>query len=248
MVLRILIFAFLAVLAPAQGMANDRLVKLYAPAALVETGLLKYALPRFSLKTQVRVEIVEDMGSADVGIGPTGKPLFEGIGQRWHLDVQRTDHKGTKRFVDWLNSDVGKRTVLGFAPNGTALFSVPSEAPVETVAVGFDGDAGAGHDVARRTCRRCHAVDVASRGSGIGSTPSFAILRSLQDWEERFSAFFVLPPHPSFTQIEDITEPFPINRPSPIVPIELTLDDLEALLAYVSELEQADLGAPLVHQ
>ena len=63
-----------------------------------------------------------------------------------------------------------------------------------------------------------------------------------------FQAFYVLAPHPAFTQIKDVTEPFPIDLPSPIAPMEITLDDLEAILAYVAEMPPADLGAPIQHK
>ena len=46
--------------------AGDGPVRLYAPPVLVETGVFQYVLPRFSLKTQVRVELVEDPGAAQV--------------------------------------------------------------------------------------------------------------------------------------------------------------------------------------
>ena len=45
-----------------------------------------------------------------------------------------------------------------------------------------------------------------------------------------------------------MTAPFPINRPSPIVPVEVTLDEVEAILAYVAEMAPADLGAPIQFQ
>ena len=34
--------------------------------------------------------------------------------------------------------------------------------------------------------------------------------------EDRFDAFYTLAPHPAFTQIDGVTDPFPIDRPSPI--------------------------------
>jgi hypothetical protein len=84
--------------------------------------------------------------------------------------------------------------------------------------------------------------------NAIGSTPSFAVLRALPDWGARFQGFFALNPHPAFTQVADVTDPFPIDRPPPIIPVEITLDDLEAILAFVAAMEPADLGAPLLHQ
>ena len=84
--------------------------------------------------------------------------------------------------------------------------------------------------------------------SSIDSSPSFFALRSLPDWEDRFQTFYVLNPHPAFTQIADVTPPFPDELPSPIVPVEMTLEDVDAILAFVAALKPADLGAPLQHQ
>jgi hypothetical protein len=79
----------------------------------------------------------------------------------------------------------------------------------------------------------------------MGASPSFRLLRTFPDWQNRFEAFFTLKPHPAFTQVEDVTEPFPIHLPSPIAPIEVTLDEIDAILAYVATVEPADLGAPI---
>ena len=84
--------------------------------------------------------------------------------------------------------------------------------------------------------------------NAMGSTPSFAVLRTMPDWAARFQSFYALKPHAAFTQVEDVTAPFPINRPSPIVPVEVTLDEVEAILAYVAEMTPADLGAPIQFQ
>ena len=228
--------------------ADDKQVVLHAPAALVETGLMKHILPRFTLKTQIRVRLAETPDAADLRLGAEGRALFQGGGQVWHLEIVRRDHKGTTRFADWLTSEVGQRTIASYAPDGAPLFGPPEAQAEEVVAVTIDGDATLGHEVSRAKCTRCHAVDDATRGWGIGSTPSFAVLRALPDWEERFTAFFALAPHPAFTQIEDLTPPFPIDRPSPIAPIELSLDEVEALLAYVAAMAPANLGKPLEHQ
>lgn len=246
--MRALLLILCCVCLPGLAVANDKLVRLYAPDMLIETGLLKYALPRFSLKTQVRTERVASEDMADLAFGARGKPLFEGAGQVWHMDVRNTGHKGTQRLADWLTSEVGKRTVYAYAPEGTALFAPPTIKAAAPIVLTVDGDADLGHKVSREKCTRCHAVDDATRGWGIGSTPSFGILRALPDWEERFTAFYALKPHAAFTQIIDLTEPFPIHRPSPISPIELTLDEFDALMAYVTTMQAADLGAPLKHQ
>ncbi|MDJ0638766.1 MAG: hypothetical protein QNJ20_08030 [Paracoccaceae bacterium] len=229
-------------------LAEDKLVRVQAPQALMDTGLLKFALPRFSLKTQVRIEYVPEGAEADLVIGDTGRAIFQGPNQVWKMDVRSADHPGTKQLADWLASDVGQRTIASYAPDGTTLFGPPQAEARVVVEVTLDGDAELGHKVSREKCTRCHAVDEATKGWGIGSTPSFGVLRSLHDWEGRFAAFYALNPHPAFTQIEDVTDPFPMDRPSPIAPVELTFDELQAMLAYVAAMPAADLGKPLDHQ
>ncbi|WP_204355298.1 hypothetical protein [Roseovarius amoyensis] len=50
---------------------------------LVETGLLKYVLPRFSLKTGVRIELVDEGAHAHMALaaGGGGRAVFTGHGQ-----------------------------------------------------------------------------------------------------------------------------------------------------------------------
>lgn len=233
---------------PVMSVADNRLVHLYAPDALVETGVLKYILPRFVLKNQVRVQLVAEPDIADMVLGDEGRALFHGAGRTWRMALRNPDHTGSQKLADWLTSEVGQRTVTGFAPDGVALFGLPEEGAVDTAQLAFDGDPALGLAVSRLKCIRCHRVDDQSRMSGIGSTPSFAVLRSLPDWEERFAAFYALNPHPSFTVIEGVTPPFPEDRPPPIHPVTMTLDEVEAVLAYVAGMDPADLGAPLIHQ
>lgn len=244
-------FAFALVLAlalPQRAEAqDDRTVSLYAPAALVETGVMDYILPRFSLKTQIRVRLADAPDEADIVLGDDGRALFEG-GQVWHMRVRSEGHAPTDRFAQWLTGDIGRDTILAYAPEGEPVFTeaAPPERAVRAIA--FAGDPKLGHAVSLAKCTRCHAVDEATRSAGIGSTPSFAVLRALPDWEQRFTAFYALNPHPAFTIIHEVTPPFDESRPSPIVPIALTLDEVEAVLAYVAEMQAADLGAPLAHQ
>jgi cytochrome c553 len=232
-------------LLPATLWAQDRDLRLYVAEPLVESGLTRHILPRFSLKTQVRVTLVE-RGQADLSISDQGAPLFDGLGQTWALEPARPDHPAAAKLAKWLRSDVGRRTVYGFAPEGEPLFSAPSIVQQATVETAPAQDITAGLQIARRACVRCHAVEAGR--SGIGSTPSFAVLRSLPDWETRFATFFALNPHPSFTQIPDVTDPFPIDRPSPIAELHMDLTELDALLTYVRAMAAADLGKPLEHQ
>jgi len=251
MKLRVLIllicFGLWSVPGPVLAGADDRPVRLYVPEVLIETGLLRHVLPRFSLKTQVQVEIVA-AGIADIALGASGQALFEGAGQVWSMAVQTHDHAGTTRFADWLTSEVGRRTITSFAPNGTALFTLSSVSSTAEAEVEFDGNQALGRQVSRTKCIRCHSVDDDTQLAGIGSTPSFAVLRSLSNWQDRFATFYVRNPHPSFTIIANLTAPFPRDRPPPIAPITLTLDELENVLAYVGAMQAADLGAPLIHQ
>ena len=231
---------------PAPGWAEGP-VKLYAPEGLVDSGLMRHILPRFSLKTQVRVELVADPAAADMVIGAEGVPVFEGAGGLWHMAVTGQGAE-VARFADWLTSEVGMNAVTSFAPDGTALFTAPQVAAAEAEVIEITGDAVMGLDVSRTHCARCHRVETGGGMTGIGSTPSFALLRAFPDWETRFVTFYVLKPHGAFTQVEGVTQPFPIDRPSPIVPVEMTMEEVEAVMAYVAAMEAADLGAPLAHQ
>jgi len=91
-------------------------------------------------------------------------------------------------------------------------------------------------------CGRCHVVSPKNRMGGIGSTPSFRVLRTFPDWEARMKAFYTLRPHPAFTQIEGVTEPIPEDQPAHVHPIRLTEDELAKIVAYARTIEPADLG------
>ena len=236
---------------PVAGWAggDDRLVRLHAAEPLVESGLLRYILPRFSLKTQVRVVLVGPEESPDLVLGSQeGTPLFQGAGGIWRLKVLRKGHPGTERLAAWLNSGIGQRTIVSFAPRGAPLFSPPPEQEAEAVAPAPGGNMALGLAVSGAKCGRCHMVSRAGKIVGIGSTPSFFALRSLPDWRERFSTFYLRNPHPSFSQIDGVTDTFAEERPSPIHPVTLTAEELEAILSYVAGLDPADLGAPVRHQ
>lgn len=244
--MRILV-VLIVVLLPGLARADDRQVALYAAPALIESGLVQHIKPRFSLKTQVRVDIVDTAEAADLILGAEGRALFSGLDTVWHLD-QRRDTKGADRFADWLRSDIGIRTILSFAPQGTPIFAPPPAEDTQAVAVEVTALAIAGKEVSYAKCSRCHVTERGRGIFGIGSSPSFFVMRGFEDWEARFAAFYVLNPHGAFTQVEDVTDPFPLDRPSPISPITMTLDDLDAILAYVAIIDPADLGAPLQHQ
>ncbi|WP_162798461.1 cytochrome c [Sulfitobacter sp. SK012] len=233
---------------PLGAWADDRLVRLYAPVELIETGVMRHILPRFTLKTQVRVELVASPDQADMAWGTDGVALFQHGEMIWQMALQDAPHAGTARFADWLSGEVGQRTILGFAPEGTPLFLAPAKVAEAEIKIEYDGDPKAGFTSAKTKCGRCHAVDDGGRMNDIGSTPSFFVLRVFENWEDRILSFYVLRPHRPFTQIKGVTEPFAINAPPAIKPIEMTLDELDDVVAYVATLEAAELGAPLVHQ
>lgn len=215
---------------------------LAAPDEVSNSGLLQHILPRFSLKTGIRV-VADENGIMELATASPGKPVFARGDVIYYLRID--DDTRQSRFQDWLLSDIGKRTVESFAPDSGAPFSASFEVAATDEDVTVDGDTEKGAELSMALCGRCHVIGPQNRMNGLGSTPSFAVLRAMPDWSERFQSFFALNPHPAFTQIEDITPPFAIDRPSPIHPVEMTLDDLEAILAFVTAMKAADLGAPL---
>ena len=236
----------IALAAAPAARAQDRDFALSAPQGLADSGLLDYALPRFTLKTQTRVRVVGPGDPAEAALrpGPPGLPVFRGPQALWHLSLQQPDHPGARRFADWLRSDIGRRTVAMYRRDGATPFSAPARVR-QAATPEHSGDAARGAEVSRAHCARCHVVEADGWMNAIGSTPSFFVLRGLADWDARFQAFYALNPHPAFTQVAEVTEPFAAHLPSPIVPMEITVADLEAIIAYVAGLAPADLGAPL---
>jgi hypothetical protein len=223
--------------------------RLSAPDALVESGVLKHLLPRFSLKTQIRIELVA-AGEADARLSSEGNgtPVFAGLEADWVLVTLTQGNEHVGRFEEWITSDVGRNTIESFQPDGKPLFTAALAGPQKEESVLLSGDAAEGEKLSVRHCGRCHMVNEATRLTTIGSSPSFAVMRSFADWQARFEAFFALNPHPAFTVIDGVTEPFDITRPPPIVPVQITLEELEAILAFVSRIPPADLGAPIQYQ
>lgn len=240
--LKKLLFVIIAAASPAVG--QDKAFSLQAPKALADTGFLKHLLPRFSLKTGIRITVTADQ--ADLTFGAEGVPVFRQGETVWHL--AKVDGPYTDAFEDWLVSDVGKRTIEAFKSEGVAAFSADVAVKARRKVAVLSGDAALGERVSLAKCGRCHVVNDSNRMNAIGSTPSFALMRTFSDWQERFETFFLLKPHPAFTQVSDVTEPFPEHLPSPIAPIEVTLDEIEAITAYVGSVVPADLGAPVQYQ
>ena len=99
---------------------------------------------------------------------------------------------------------------------------------------------GKGREVVRQHCTRCHVVPNMNPYGGIGSTPSFAALKWLSDWEHRFEVFYTLPPHPALVSIQGVSEERSASLPVFVAEIELQIDDVEAILYFVRTLETPD--------
>ena len=241
----------MALLATAPRMAMAQDVTLAAPRSLQDSGLLEYVLPRFSLKTGVRIALVQSTEGADLSLSSdsaVGRAVFTGPNATWHIAIPDNASKNARRFASWLTSDIGKRTVAAYTVDGASPFGPPAQVKAEVAEITYDGDATQGKILSDKLCGRCHVVTRDKQMNDIGSTPSFHVLRALQDWNLRFESFYALNPHPAFTQVAEVTPPFHEERPSPMVPVEMTLGDLQAIIAYVAALEPADLGAPIQHQ
>ncbi len=241
---------------------------LVADQELADTGLLKFVVPRFALKHGIRPEIVagdpaELAGTADIVITERdlARTLGEALGQTARAvfyterepakayamlalpDSANAEHAA--RFADWLRGEIGQKTVASFAADGQPAFLPGAlKIAVETVAEPT-GDANVGEKLALYHCGRCHVVNEKNRMGGIGSTPSFAALRALPGWQDKFLAFWSENPHPSFTQVAGLTEPFDPDHPPHIAPVEITQEDVEAIFAYAATIPPKDLGAPI---
>lgn len=243
--------------APGAARADHQDLTLFASPALVEIGFLAFLLPRFSLKTGVKIHVqplavgATIPAGADVVLGTAtgaGRLAMRGLGQDFAvLQIAPQDHPAT-RFTDWLLSEIGQRTVAQFTDNGAQVFTGAASAGPQVTAAPLSGNASRGEILSYSNCGRCHVIGARNRMNGIGSTPSFAVLRSFADWKHRFLSFYALNPHPSFSQVTGVTAPFDEALPPPISPLVLTLDQLDDIIAFTDTIEPADLGAPLVHQ
>ncbi|SDK56925.1 c-type cytochrome [Aliiruegeria lutimaris] len=229
--------------------AEERRLFMAAPSELVETGFLKHLLPRFSLKNSIPITLVAPGEPAQATFAPEGDvPVFAQEESLWFvaLSPEAGDNPHLRKFLDWLGSDAGTRAIEGFA--GPPVFSAAAVIQVGAEAEEISGDLARGAELSLRHCGRCHVIGPQNAMNGVGSTPSFAVLRTLENWHDRFTAFYALKPHPSFTQVEEITPPFPAGLQPTLAPVELTLDELADITAYAASLSPANLGAPIQHQ
>lgn len=217
--------------------------RLFLADEIAASGLADYILPRFALKTGRRAVIVTDGADARLVVAGDAAPVMARGGVMYAL-LPEGENEAARRFADWLASEIGQTTIAAFEPEEGPRFGPPPEVTVAVETV-IDGDARLGREVAEAHCARCHRIAPDMKGMTLGSTPSFSALKALPDWSDRFTAFYALNPHPSFLLVEGISPPFDPARPPPIVPVEVTLEEVEALLAYVAKVPAADLGADI---
>jgi len=242
------------------GAGGAEWVRLASPQKVSDSGLWDYVLPRFSLKTGKAVRLVPPKGgAADViiqemraGVASKTKllmvPLMTGPdGTDYGLfPVTPTEGGGgASRLHDWLLSKIGQRTINGFRASGKQAFKgragVAKAAPVDLPR----GNVSKGEGLALKNCGRCHVISARNKYGGIESTPSFAALKTIPDWRDRFLSFWTQPPHRAITQIKGVTTPFgPANQPASIR-LDLTMRDIEDIRTYVETIKPKNLGAPL---
>lgn len=226
------------------GSAAKAELTLLMSEEMLASGFDKQLLPRFRFKHRISVTPVTE-GEADMAFGPEGNRVFQAIGgDPVRLEI-RTDKPEARTFLDWLKSGPGKAAIESFKPDGAQVYTTEQVAVAVETTETFDGDTATGSRLALVHCGRCHVIDQRNRMGGIGSTPSFAALRGRKNWSDLFRAFWAHNPHPSFTQVAGVTEPFDPNRALHVAPVEITMDEIEAITAFVATMTPKELGRPV---
>ncbi len=155
--------------------------------------------------------------------------------------IESSDYRA---FVDWLVSEPGRATIADFELDGQQI-AIPTAAdeaaPIEMVIV---GNIDHGRELSRDHCRRCHKVDRADKYAGIDNAPSFHAMRTFDDWHIRFSTFYAVSPHKALISVEG--SGIEKNRALiTIAPIDLQMDDINDIVAFVHSLTPLDLGKPI---
>ena len=227
---------------------NNIIMKL--PAELVNLGFDKFLFSRFKFRSQIsiRSSTLEDIIDAELGVIDSGIEVFSDLnGVAYRLRVVTDDavlKEKLNKFETWLLRGPGADVIEDFSFDGVPLFVKMPEVVQEIEEIQLSGNVRKGKELARVHCKRCHVVDD-NAYSGIGSTPSFHAMKSRASWFERFSAFWTVNPHVSIISVEDLFEAGSDNSPVPIVPVNLRLEDIDDILAYVNSIEAKDLGSPI---
>ncbi|MBX2856819.1 MAG: hypothetical protein KTR21_17665 [Rhodobacteraceae bacterium] len=246
----------LPVSAAAQEVSGDTVTVAVAPE-WIDTGLIAWITPRFRFKTRVTIEAAPyaPSGAADPDLliisaadapetSAPRTPIASRDGAQYVAIALRDGEQGrnAKKLVSWLVSSAGSRAIQKFAPETGPAFGPPGDAAPAQTAAAATPQTDQGEKLALQHCGRCHVINEKNKYGGIGSTPSFGALRTIPNWRAKFDAFWTLNPHPSFTQIDGVTEPFPEERPPHIAPIELSLEEAAAIAAFAASMAPKDLG------
>lgn len=105
-------------------------------------------------------------------------------------------------------------------------------------------DIEAGRKVAEQHCSRCHVVGGFNPNGGISSTPSFQLLVERRpDYQERFATFYARRPHPAFLTVKEVGRPMAYIPPN-AAPVEITLEDVANIAAFVETLKGTSKTLP----
>ena len=229
----LIFFSFLIIFFQVKNALSEE-VYLHFPEELLMIEFDKHILPRFKFKTQISIKSKKTSENTDLSIDVKN----EGISV--FSDLNGIVYK-IEKFIDWLRSPSGISAIEGFQFNGTPMFkALQFEKQTEKEFV-FEGDIKNGLLVSQKHCKRCHVVDD-NAFAGIDSSPSFHAMRSFEDWEERFRAFWTVSPHLNVISIKEVYDAGSKLSPVVIAPIELSLDDIDDILSYVSKIKPKDLG------
>lgn len=116
----------------------------------------------------------------------------------------------------------------------TILFALTMAAVLPARAA---GDAEKGRQLAEAHCSRCHVVGEHNPTGGIGSTPSFQVLRTMKDWRDRFGSFYARRPHPVHVRVDGL--PVFTQLPPNAAPFTITIADVDHILAFVETIKPA---------
>ena len=103
-----------------------------------------------------------------------------------------------------------------------------------------DGNIDRGRTLAQTHCARCHVIGDFNKFGGIGSTPSFRLLRGIEDGMVRFQTFYERRPHPVFVRVPNI--PRWSKAPAYATEFTVTPEAIKDLMAFVKTIKKIDLS------
>ena len=215
----------------------------------IPEALVQYMIPRFALKTRIRFERVESGGDIQLSHDPNlmGVPSFTLQPNRTVMLVTTLgdqDQAQFEIFREWLQSGPGRSALSDFRQNGLQVaypIEAPEEAPIEFVIV---GNPVLGEEISTLHCQRCHKVNRADKYSGIGNAPSFHAMRAFDDWYIRFSTFYAANPHKALIFVAGSGIEKDLDMIA-IAPIDMKIEDINHIVAFVHSLIPLDLGSPI---